>query len=298
MKTNDIRHTIETHDAEGNQMQISIRLNDECHNGHQDFSITGTIWEKGKARIDRNHICSGCIHDEIVKAHPELKIFVNLHLCDYSGIPMYAVENGFYHLKNGFNNTKKDDPKFPAEFSEYYRITPTQYAELSKSKNKLQYALKLRDLGILDQWNTEAKEAIAILESMTGKEFEIDSERTQYNTPTAEEVAAEVLRENEGYYTPEAEAKREEEKQAGYLKELEDDRDKVIGKATMEFEVKKQVLMIGGKEALESCIFYDHTKELAFNWLDYKQISKELIEKIKSEIQLPEGVKIVPHKKR
>lgn len=133
--TNDLRHTILTKDEEGNPLTINIRLNDECKNGHQDFAITGDIYQKGKPRTDRYYIAGGCIHEDIVKAKPELKIFVNLHLCDWEGIPIYAVENGFYHLREGFNNTKPESANFKKEFCDYYRVTPSQFDILNSSRN-------------------------------------------------------------------------------------------------------------------------------------------------------------------
>jgi len=290
--TNDLRHSIISKDADGNTMYIKIRLNDECKNGHQDFSITGDIYEKGKPKSDRYHIAGGCIHDEILKTNPELKIFVNLHLCDYAGIPMYAVENGFYHLRNGFNNTPIDSPKFKAEFCDYYRVSATQFDTLNTAANQLQYALSLDKLGILTQWNDEAKKAIAILEEMTGNTFVVDSLRTQYHAPTTEQLEEEEQKQISGYYTPEAEQQREEAKRQSILDKLAAERDKEINKATEEFEVKKQVLLIGGEVALKNCIYYTHSKQLAFNWKGYDRISKELIDKITAQINLPEGVTI------
>lgn len=291
-KTNSLRHKITTTDKDGNPMYIKIRLDDECKNGHQDFSITASIYEKGKPQTDRYFIAGGCCHDEIIKAHPELQIFVNLHLCDWEGVPMYAVENGFYHLTNGFNNTKPEAANFKTEFCEYYRITGKQFDTLKTAKNKLQYALMLQSLGILKQWKEEATAAIDYLESMTGKIFLPDSKESQYHAPTPEQLKEEQEREAAGYYTPEAEQQREQAKQAGFLAELEAERDKVINKANEEFEVKKQVLLIGGKKALDNCIYYNHSRTLSFNWRGYDRISPELYTKIAAEISLPEGVQI------
>ena len=51
MKTNDLRFTDYRIGKNGEQWKIKIRLNDECKNGHQDFSITGTCWEKDKPKL-------------------------------------------------------------------------------------------------------------------------------------------------------------------------------------------------------------------------------------------------------
>lgn len=298
IKTNDLRYSILTKDKEGNPIYISIRLNDECKNGHQDFSITADIYEKGKPKIDRYHICGGCCHDEIIEAMPELKIFANLHLCDWEGIPTYAVENGFYHLVNGFDNTPPESEKFKDEFCEYYRITEAQFDILKTSKNQLQYALNLQSLNILQQWKEQANKAILILEEMTGKKFISDSVKSQYHKPTAEQIKEEEEKQKNGYYTKEAEQKREEAKRDSLIKNLEAERDKEIKKHTTEFEVKKQVLIIGGEKALNNCIFYNHTNTLAFNWKGYDNISSELINHIIENIKLPNGVKIENKQKK
>src|SRR5882724_6961369 len=101
-KSNDLRHTIMV-TANKKDVIIKIRLNDDCHNGHQDFAITANVYPTGK-RGDRNLISAGCCHEEILKARPDLKPFVDLHLSTAKGVPMYAIANGFYHLKNDCGN--------------------------------------------------------------------------------------------------------------------------------------------------------------------------------------------------
>lgn len=290
--TNDLRHTINTVDKDGNTMIIKIRINDECKNGHQDFAITATIWEKGKPKVDKYWIMGGCCHDEILASCPDLKIFVDLHLCDYKGIPMHAVENGFYHLCEGFNDTKPGSEKFKNEFCEYYRISSTQFDVISRVENKLQYALALQNLNILDQWADQANSAIELLQEMTGKVFLIDSKRTQYNAPTPEELQKEKEKQESGYYTTEAKQKR-------ILNEKKKERAKILieynSKITnieIERDIKLQLFDIGGPVAVSNTIFYTHTKQIKFNWQrdDKKPLSEELISKIKAEMKLPDGV--------
>jgi len=292
MKTNNLKHRINCKDSEGNNMFIEIRLNDECKNGHQDFAITADIYEAGKPKIDKYCIMGGCCHDEIIASKPYLKIFVNLHLCDYAGIPMYAVENGFYHLQNGFNRTKPEDVNFKNEFCSYYRISSKQFDVLAQSENKLQYALNLQNLGILTQWNKEADKALKILEKMTGDEFICDSVKTQYNVPTAEQVKHEVLRQQEGYYSPEAKQARAKEKAEAASNEIETERSAKIEGINLEYDTKQAVLLAGGEKALKNCIYYNHLKTVCFNWKSYDMISEADYLKVANSIILPEGVQI------
>ncbi len=289
IQSNGLRYTA-TKTVGAEVITVNIRLNDECKNGHQDFSITGDIYVAGKPRTDRNHIAGGCIHEEIAKHFPEFIPFIRLHLCDFDGVPMHPVANGFYHLHTGFNS-KSTGEAFKAEYCEYYRITPEQFDALNNSKNKTQYGLLLQSLGVLAQWKTEAQAAIKELERLTDKEFINDSKRSQYVPPTPEEIADNEKKIKDGYYTPEAEAARSEAKRQAQFTALEQARDKDIEKATLEYEVKKEVLLKGGPLALEHSIFYNHSKELAFNWRKYgEELSEDFINDLIPQLQLPEGV--------
>lgn len=58
------------------------------------FSITA------EERTDGRVTAFGCMHEEILMAHPELADMVALHLSDINGVPMHAVENGWYWLSS------------------------------------------------------------------------------------------------------------------------------------------------------------------------------------------------------
>ncbi len=177
---NQLKHTISTQTPDGNNIVIKICLDDDCKNGHNDFSITADVYQAphwGPGPRDKYFISGGCCHEDILAARPDLKIFVNLHLADVNGAPMYAIANGFYHLKEGFNNTAPTSPKFKAEFCEYYRLTSAQFDILSTSEDEKVYGYHLTRLGIIDQWKEEANKAIKILEEMCGEKFRDDSTR-------------------------------------------------------------------------------------------------------------------------
>lgn len=262
---------------------VSIRLNDECKNGHQDFSITGDIYEAGKPKIDRYHLTGGCIHEEIEKYFPEFKRFIALHLCDYLGIPMHAGANGHYHLTNGFNSIKDvNSPEFKAYFCECYRVTPAQFDTLKTSKNEVQYCLNLEQLGIFEQWKRQADYAIKALEELTNTDFIVDSKRTQYHRPTDEQITEEIERQKNGYYTPAAEAEREKQRQQAEIDKLNAEFDARINKTELERSVLLYVLKFGSK-FLDNCLFYSHSNEIAFNWRGYNNLQdSELLPVIQS----------------
>lgn len=84
LKTSELNVVISVNDADNNY-KISIRLSDECKNGHEDFDITASFWEVGRNMVNRNMVSAGCCHDKILAVRPDLKPFVDLHLCDWQG---------------------------------------------------------------------------------------------------------------------------------------------------------------------------------------------------------------------
>ena len=60
------------------------------------FSITGNI------RFANGGTSGGCCHEDILRAAPEWKPVVDLHLSDIDGIPSHGGANGHYWLVGGF----------------------------------------------------------------------------------------------------------------------------------------------------------------------------------------------------
>lgn len=279
-------------DKKGNQWVIKIRLDDECKNGHQDFSITGTCWEKGKAKTDRNMICAGACGDTIAELFPEYSIFNRLHLCDYKGIPMHCTANGFYHLRKGFNSQETGEA-FIAEYCKYYRVTREQFLELNKAETETHFAVLLERLGVFQQWENEANEAIKLLEEMTGEKFVNTSTRTNYYRPTDEQISQEKARHESGYYSADSKRARALETERKKLQKIDEEEESEIQKIRLEYKIKR-LLFSAGEKAYGNYIFYNHSNTIKFNWRNNgDEMTSEEIQDVRNKIegQLPDGVK-------
>ena len=158
----DIKRTITT-TLKGEPFVINIRLSDDCNNGHNDFAITGELYEKTNINPyhekqivfnGKKHVlyACGCLHDEILKARPDLKIFVDLHLSDENGLPMYAIENGYYHFCKDIK-----------VFSNYMRVSIEDAKELrGKVFTKLDFTFWIGTQ--IERYKKEAKAARELLE--------------------------------------------------------------------------------------------------------------------------------------
>jgi len=70
----------------GAHITATVRFDDQCGNGHNTFSITGSTTD-GQG---------GCIHDLVAVHFPELAPFIKWHLTNTDG-PMHYVANTVYH---------------------------------------------------------------------------------------------------------------------------------------------------------------------------------------------------------
>ena len=287
-----MKHTVNLNN-EQNNIQVQIRLNDECKNGHQDFAITGTVWEVGQPRTDRNIVTCGCIHDEILKTCPELSDFVALHLCDYDGAPMYAVENMYYHMENGFIPKKVNDENFVSNYCDYYRITKAEFDALFAAKmDKLYFKYVFESLPIRARWKEEAQASIKHLEELTGETFVNTSTRSNF-TPLTDENRALILECIEtGYYTYEELSEREvqakEDAKEKFFSELDERLEYLIENERKEIDIKKQLYLLGGKRFVDNVIYYKHNNTLKCNWRTHSndELTHEEVDLINSTIKL------------
>lgn len=99
--------------ADGLNMTVTIRHDDECGNGHNSFTITMDAYEAGKPRTDRFFVFGGCAHDDVRKHFPELAPFIKWHLTSTDG-PMHYIANTLYHARDtDYNGKRKGEPINP-----------------------------------------------------------------------------------------------------------------------------------------------------------------------------------------
>jgi hypothetical protein len=75
-------------------LQVHVRFDDNCRNGHNTFAITADFRHPGH----RDIAAGGCMHDDITKVFPELAHLIQWHLVSTDG-PMHYIANTVYHAK-------------------------------------------------------------------------------------------------------------------------------------------------------------------------------------------------------
>jgi hypothetical protein len=264
-----------------------IKLDDECKNGHLTFSFTGSIKIKKDNGRYYDYI-SGAIGNIIVCLKPELSMFEKLHSCNHLGQPMY-IDNIRYHINEG---------KTDQEIAEMYNISDMKAIKILRntSDNKdLFYYLVFR-LGVAENWENLAGEAIQEIEKRSNSKLKIEGKDRVYKQLPKEDCEALENLYQLGYASNvqkelRDKARKEEQKQKE-LKEIEEERNKAITKAQKEYEIKKAVVSFG--ISWSNVIFYDHSNELCFNYSDcFKKIPSDLINEFICTNVLPEDIDIV-----
>lgn len=291
MKTNTLKYTVVKSSREKGityKVITTIKLHDECKNGTCSWSITGILQQKkGNGRFyDIGH---GCIHEEILKASPKLKMFVDLHLCDWRGTPLYPVETGYYFLQKDKKQAK-----------EYLRVTDEELEFLAKCEDKDYFKYQLFALGIVERWQEESRKAIQTLEELTGdvwvnpyKESE-ERHRLVLSDEEREEIEGKIL---SGYYTESAIQERQEAKRIAEIEKRKNEViktfEKRINKATKEKDVKLAIL--GAGLLSDNYIYYVEDNNVVFNYYSYHdKVTEEEYNNMLKNIDyslLPEGIK-------
>ena len=263
MKTKIILSKEELKNTEFSRFEIEIRLNDECKNGHDDFAITANGRYKNNTNKYDPWDIGGCCHEEILKLRPELKPFVDLHLSDSKGAPMYTIENGYYFLTT---DTKEAT-------CNYLRITSNEYDVLKNSGDKLHFVFQIQNLGIVDRWQREANEAIKLLESMTGEKYVDRSVKNNFKGLSEEETKTVLDRLENGYYSDIEIEKRikqkAEDKKQKRIQYLTSESARKIQEINNDLAVALAIVNSGFSDS--NFIYYTHTNEGVFNWLDFEK---------------------------
>lgn len=291
METNTLKYTVvKSFREKGITYKVitTIKLHDECKNGTCLWSITGILQQKkGNGRFyDIGH---GCIHEEILKASPKLKMFVDLHLCDWRGTPLYPVETGYYFLQKDKKQAK-----------EYLRVTDEEMEILSKCDNKEYFKYQLFAFGIVERWQAESKKAIQALEELTGdvwvNPYKESEERHRFvlSDEEREEMEGKIL---SGYYTESAIQERKEAERIAKIEKRKNEViktfEKRINKATKEKDVKLAIL--GAGLLSDNYIYYVEGNNVVFNYYSYHdKVTEEEYNNMLKNIDyslLPEGIK-------
>lgn len=291
METNTLKYTVvKSFREKGITYKVitTIKLHDECKNGTCSWSITGILQQKkGNGRFyDIGH---GCIHEGILKASPKLKMFVDLHSCDWHGVPLYPVGKGYYLLQKDKKQAKK-----------YLRVTDEELEFLAKCEDKDYFKYQLFALGIVERWQEESRKAIQALEELTGdvwvNPYKESEERHRFvlSDEEREKMEGKIL---SGYYT---EIAIQERKEAERITKIEKRKNEVIktfekriNKATKEKDVKLAIL--GDGLLLDNYIYYVEGNNVVFNYYSYHdKVTEEEYNNMLKNIDyslLPEGIK-------
>lgn len=111
-----------TKDGESVLVVAEVRHDDRCGNGHNTFSVTGSVYNKyGSRRDGVDKLASGktvywqrggCCHDDIAKAIPGLAKCIKWHLVDTEQ-PMHYVANVLYFAGDRDCRGMRKDEKKP-----------------------------------------------------------------------------------------------------------------------------------------------------------------------------------------
>jgi len=136
-------------DGARGRIEVEIRYDDNCRNGHNTFTITGSLYEHPTSRADKHLLTCGCIHEEIVKYYPEFKHLIKWHFMNSDG-PMHYIANTLYHSRDRTHQGKEIGEAVKWDTRLKFKKAPFTFKEQAKGFWKY-----LNSVG--DFYNIEAK---------------------------------------------------------------------------------------------------------------------------------------------
>jgi hypothetical protein len=124
-----------------NRLEVTIRFDDECKNGHNSFAVTGDYYRGSKLEY------CGMLHDLVHKHFPELRKYLKWHLTSTDG-PMHYVANTLYWVEQGNFEYARNTAVMPNAPDAFF----TQDKELLKK------ALALRLPGLMIEFKEDMEE--------------------------------------------------------------------------------------------------------------------------------------------
>ena len=125
------------------KVEANIRWDDQCGNGHNTFSITGSAWSPTNLKKDDPDTC-GCIHELIAEVFPDVAHMIKYHLTSSDG-PMHYVANTLYHSSDRDCWGRKAGE--PYNFETFYLIGNSPI-EVKIKKDVMDFVMDQRGKGI------------------------------------------------------------------------------------------------------------------------------------------------------
>lgn len=280
--------------SRGNMItKITASLDDDCKNGHADFSLTCDIKERINGRWQ--DAGGGCDHEHILKVtkgheHEAMfKLMADLHLSDADGVPMYAPGNAFYWfcgmfadgLGYDYHGGSGRDGRSIEEcrkiFAEHIRADEAQVAALLEAcpMDAQEMSYFLEKMGFRAKWKAEATRAREWLESVCKQRFLYKATRETWPVLTPEQVAVIEERRRTGYHTAEQREERRlatvEKARVKKRREIEQAYQAKVDEAMIDRALALALVDCNAKGA-ENTIFYKHTKTVEANWATHRAL--------------------------
>lgn len=122
------------------RLDVTIRYDDECGNGHNTFTITADHY------VDDDLVSCGCMNDVIVNHYPEFAKLIKWHLTSSDG-PMHYLANTMYHASDKDHSGKRKGEVTRSEHFLQFDWVPVLY---KVSKEFAEWLMETHTLEIVE----------------------------------------------------------------------------------------------------------------------------------------------------